>query len=140
LGKEDPGNRAEFLRVRNIREGKGASLPGRIFLDVGKIRQCGRKKQGGRGKNLLLLKRGAPEPSRNREGRMITSKLTAKAQTTIPQAVRLHLGLKEGDLLGFAIEGERVVLCKPLIRNAKLAQPVLAEWESEADQRSYYGL
>jgi antitoxin PrlF len=71
---------------------------------------------------------------------MITSKLTAKAQTTIPQAVRLHLGLKEGDLLGFAIEGERVVLCKPLIKNLDQKSPVLAEWESEADQRSYYGL
>jgi antitoxin PrlF len=71
---------------------------------------------------------------------MITSKLTAKAQTTIPQAVRLHLGLKEGDLLGFAIEGERVVLCKPMIRNLAQTSPVLAEWESEADQRAYYGL
>ncbi len=71
---------------------------------------------------------------------MITSNLTAKAQTTIPQAVRLHLGLKEGDLLGFAIEGERVVLCKPLIKNTDQRLPVLAEWESEADQRSYYGL
>jgi antitoxin PrlF len=71
---------------------------------------------------------------------MITSKLTAKAQTTIPQAVRLHLGLKEGDLLGFAIEGERVVLCKPLIKNVEHRSPVLAEWESEVDQRSYYGL
>jgi hypothetical protein len=92
LGKENPGIRAKFLHVRNDQDGKGASLPGRTFLDVGKIRQFGRKKQGGRGKNLLLLKRGAPEPSRNREVGMITSKLTAKAQTTIPQAVRLHLG------------------------------------------------
>lgn len=71
---------------------------------------------------------------------MITSKLTAKAQTTIPQAVRRHLGLKEGDLLGFVLEGERVVLCKPLIQNVDSRSPMLTEWESEADQRSYYGL
>ncbi len=71
---------------------------------------------------------------------MITSKLTAKAQTTIPQAVRLHLGLQEGDLLGYVLEGERVVLCKPLLKNAKTTAPVLAEWEGEADQRAYYGL
>ncbi len=71
---------------------------------------------------------------------MITSKLTAKAQTTIPQAVRVHLGVKEGDLLGFILEGERVVLCKPLIKNMESGQTVLAEWESEADQRAYYGL
>ena len=70
---------------------------------------------------------------------MITSKLTSKAQTTIPQAERHHLGLKEGDLLGFVIEGERVVLCKPLaVPVAELA--VFGEWESEADKRSYYGL
>ena len=73
---------------------------------------------------------------------MITSKLTAKAQTTIPQAVRHHLGLKEGDLLGFALEGERVLLCKPLAAQpgfmAEMA--VFGEWESEADKRSFYGL
>lgn len=71
---------------------------------------------------------------------MITSKLTAKAQTTIPQAVRLHLGLKEGDLLGFVLEGERVVLCRPVTKRLDERSPVQAEWETEADQRSYYGL
>jgi len=70
---------------------------------------------------------------------MITSKLTSKAQTTIPQAVRKHLGLQEGDLLGFAIEGERVLLCKPA-PPAVDDQALLAEWESEADRRSYDGL
>jgi len=32
------------------------------------------------------------------------------------------------------------VLCRPLIKNVDQRSPVLAEWESEADQRSYYGL
>jgi len=68
---------------------------------------------------------------------MITSKITSKAQTTIPRAVRHHLGLKEGDTIGFAIEGQRVVLCKPEAAQHGSASPVFREWESEADQRSY---
>lgn len=79
---------------------------------------------------------------------MITSKLTAKAQTTIPQAVRRQLGLLPGDYLGFVIEGDRVVLCRPppalSAREGAgvgpLARPVLAEWESEVDERAYDGL
>jgi antitoxin PrlF len=72
------------------------------------------------------------------EQKLITSKLTSKAQTTIPQAVRRHLGLKPGDLIGFVIEGERIVLTRPLAAAAqRAALPVFAEWESDADQRSY---
>jgi antitoxin PrlF len=74
---------------------------------------------------------------------MITSKLTSKAQTTIPRAVRRHLGLQEGDFLGFVIEGSRVLLCKPA--NAAPSPPpvgrkLFAEWESEVDRRAYDGL
>ncbi len=71
---------------------------------------------------------------------MITSKLTAKAQTTIPKAIRRHLGLQEGDLLGYVIEGERVLLAKPLVRAPAAASELTGEWESEADQRAFYGL
>ena len=35
---------------------------------------------------------------------MITSKLTSKAQTAIPQPVRAALRLKEGDELAYEIE------------------------------------
>ena len=41
---------------------------------------------------------------------MITSKLTSKAQTTIPQPVRAALGLKEGDELLYHLDGKRVIL------------------------------
>jgi len=41
---------------------------------------------------------------------MITSKLTTKAQTTIPQPVRAALRLKEGDELAYEIEENRVIL------------------------------
>ena len=36
---------------------------------------------------------------------MITSKLTSKSQTTVPQSVRRLLNLKPGDLLETEIEG-----------------------------------
>jgi antitoxin PrlF len=43
---------------------------------------------------------------------MITSKLTSKAQTTIPQPVRAALRLVEGDQLAYEIDGGRVILTK----------------------------
>ncbi|MBV9249270.1 MAG: type II toxin-antitoxin system PrlF family antitoxin [Acetobacteraceae bacterium] len=43
---------------------------------------------------------------------MITSKLTSKAQTTIPQAVRTALGIRPGDEIAYAIEDGRVLLTK----------------------------
>lgn len=43
---------------------------------------------------------------------MITSKLTTKAQTTIPQPVRVALHLRDGDELVYEIEGQRVILTK----------------------------
>ena len=41
---------------------------------------------------------------------MILSRVTAKAQTTIPRAVRRTLGLKPGDDIAYEIEGDRVVI------------------------------
>jgi antitoxin PrlF len=40
---------------------------------------------------------------------MIKSKLTSKAQTTIPAPVRTALRLKEGDELTYTIERDRVI-------------------------------
>lgn len=72
---------------------------------------------------------------------LITSRMTSKAQTTIPQAVRNALGLKPGDELAYQIEDGRVVLMR-----AELQQPVddpfatFSEWDSEADRRAYASL
>ena len=71
------------------------------------------------------------------EAQMITSRLTSKAQTTIPQPVRVALRLEAGDELVYVIEGDRVMLTK--------AQPVpvqdpfgtFGEWHSAADRRAY---
>ncbi|HEV2817063.1 MAG TPA: type II toxin-antitoxin system PrlF family antitoxin [Allosphingosinicella sp.] len=41
---------------------------------------------------------------------MIVGRITAKAQTTIPRAVRLALGVKPGDQIAYEIEGDHVVM------------------------------
>lgn len=72
---------------------------------------------------------------------MITSKLTSKAQTTIPQPVRAALRLKEGDELVYEIEQNRVILTKA--RRGKEADDpfqTFSEWSSEADTKAYGAL
>jgi looped-hinge helix DNA binding domain, AbrB family len=71
---------------------------------------------------------------------VITSKLTSKAQTTIPQAVRAALRLKEGDEIAYAIEGDRVVLTRAASEPAEDPFATFGEWAGEADQRAYAGL
>lgn len=69
---------------------------------------------------------------------MITSKLTTKAQTTIPQPVRAALGLQAGDALVYEIADRRVILTKAS-RGGKADDPfrTFHEWSSEADARAY---
>ncbi len=77
---------------------------------------------------------------------MITSKLTSKAQTTIPHAVRLALGVGEGDEVAYGIEAGRVILSKapprpsrgPALADEPFA--TFAEWESEADRAAFASL
>ena len=69
---------------------------------------------------------------------MITSRLTSKAQTTIPQPVRAALKLRAGDELAYRIEGETVILTRAK-DTAVAADPFRSfnEWESEADRKAY---
>ena len=69
---------------------------------------------------------------------MITSKLTTKAQTTIPQPVRAALRLQPGDELIYEIDKERVILTKSR-RGGKMNDPfrTFGEWNSEADTKAY---
>ena len=68
---------------------------------------------------------------------MITSKLTSKAQTTIPQPVRLALGLAEGDELAYQIDGARVILTKVTAGFAEDPFALFDEWNGEADRQAY---
>ena len=71
---------------------------------------------------------------------MITSKLTSKAQTTIPQAIRTALRLKEGDEIAYAIKGDKVILSR--VPSEAIDDPfsTFGEWDSDADRRAYADL
>jgi antitoxin PrlF len=72
---------------------------------------------------------------------MITSRLTSKAHTTIPQAVRKALRLRQGDEIVYLIESGRVMIAK-----AGAKEPVdnpfatFEEWDSDADRKAYADL
>lgn len=72
---------------------------------------------------------------------MITSRLTSKAQTTIPQPVRAALNLREGDDLLYEIVDHRVVLTKAR-RGGQTDDPfrTFNEWSSDADAKAYGAL
>lgn len=69
---------------------------------------------------------------------MITSKLTSKAQTTIPQPVRAALHLVAGDELLYEIVDQRVIVTK-VQREPKAGDPFgeFHEWHSDADAKAY---
>ena len=72
---------------------------------------------------------------------MIRSRLTSKAQTTIPQPVRTALHLSPGDELAYAIEGDRIVLTRA--RPESTADDpfgCFSEWDGAADTEAYAGL
>ena len=77
---------------------------------------------------------------------MIVSKLTTKAQTTIPQPVRLALGIREGDELAYVIEDGRVILTKApartIHRNDSREDPFATfwEWSSPEDAEDFADL
>ena len=73
---------------------------------------------------------------------MITSKLTSKAQTTIPQPVRAALHLKEGDEIAYHIEADgRVMLTRAhTVPPTEDPFATFTEWDSEADRKAYANL
>jgi antitoxin PrlF len=71
---------------------------------------------------------------------MITSKLTSKAQTTIPLPVRNALRLVEGDEIIYVIDGDRVILSKASREPVDDPFATFSEWLSEADRVGYADL
>ena len=77
---------------------------------------------------------------------MITSKLTRKAQTTIPQAVRGALGVNPGDEIAYVIEDGRVLLTKVEPRRARRGTPfddpfaTFWEWDTPEDDDAFANL
>ncbi len=71
---------------------------------------------------------------------MISSKITSKAQTTVPRAVRAALKLGIGDTIVYAIEGDHVVMTKAAASTGDSPTASYDEWGSENDRRAYANL
>jgi len=66
---------------------------------------------------------------------MILSRISSKAQTTIPRAVRAALGLKQGDQIAYRIEDGGVVLTRVAAADP-FVDPIASftEWAGDADR------
>jgi AbrB family looped-hinge helix DNA binding protein len=74
---------------------------------------------------------------------LLTSKLTAKAQTTIPREVRDRLGLAPGDSIVYEVDDEGVRLRRLApadVAYLRAVQATLSEWDSPEDDAAYAGL
>jgi len=76
---------------------------------------------------------------------MITSKLTSKAQTTLPQAVRAALGVGPGDEIAYVIEDGKVALLK-VPAKPRSGMPIddpfacFREWDTPEDEEAFADL
>ena len=68
---------------------------------------------------------------------MIQSRITAKAQTTVPQSVRRSLGARPGDTLEYVIDDGKVTLRKAEAPVLDDPFALFDEWNSEADRKAY---
>jgi antitoxin PrlF len=70
---------------------------------------------------------------------MIQSRITSKAQTTIPAPVRKALGLREGDLVTYRIEEGHVVMTRAESVTEPADDPfaTFSEWNTAADRDGY---
>ena len=69
----------------------------------------------------------------------VTSRLTSKAQTTVPREVRDKLSLRPGDVIVYEIEGDAVRLRKQAPMNVaclRALQATLSEWGHARGRRS----
>jgi antitoxin PrlF len=77
---------------------------------------------------------------------MITSKLTTKAQTTIPQAVRTALGIGPGDEIAYVIDHDQVTLTKARKPKTRPGTPfddpfaTFREWDTPEDDEAFADL
>lgn len=74
----------------------------------------------------------------------LISRITSKGQITIPKAVRAALGLQDGDLVSFAVDGDQAMLRRiaqqPETGPAGTVGTDLTEWASPADEDAYRDL
>ena len=63
---------------------------------------------------------------------MIQSKITSKAQTTVPRAVRAALHVWTGDALAWEIDGDRVTVS--LVKSEPANFSAFTEWSDPLDR------
>jgi antitoxin PrlF len=72
---------------------------------------------------------------------MLTSRLTRRARTTIPQPVRRALGVEPGDRLEYVLRGGDVLLRKAQGSDVHgVTVAAFDEWDSPADRAAYADL
>ena len=74
---------------------------------------------------------------------MHTSKISSKAQITLPRKVREVLGAKAGDTIAYEVEGETVRLKRLEPFDAAFHHALsstLDEWATEADEEAFRDL
>ena len=74
---------------------------------------------------------------------MDLARFIAGAQATIPNPIREAVGLSEGDVIAFEIEGDHVVLRKVVSDADGYLQgltAVLSEWDSPEDEAAWRDL
>ena len=71
------------------------------------------------------------------------AKITARGQTTIPKNIRTAVGLDEGDVIAFEVDGDRLILRKITPGRDDYLQglsEVLSEWASSEDEDAWRDL
>ena len=71
------------------------------------------------------------------------AKITARGQTTIPKNIRTAVGLDEGDVIAFEVDGDHLILRKVTPGRDDYLQglsEVLSEWASPEDEDAWRGL
>ena len=74
---------------------------------------------------------------------MLTSRLTAKGQITIPKEVRSRIRANPGDVIAFEFQGDTVILRKVRPFDGEWHAPIestLEEWNSPEDEEAYRDL
>jgi AbrB family looped-hinge helix DNA binding protein len=72
------------------------------------------------------------------------AKMTAKGQTTIPQAVRAALNIAPGDLIAWEISADGTATVRRVqpmdLDYLRAIEGTLSEWSSQADEEAYHEL
>ncbi len=71
-------------------------------------------------------------------------KITAKGQTTLPQAVRTALHVAPGDMITWEVGADGTVIVRRALsldlEYLRAVQGTLSEWAGSADEEAYRGL